>query len=261
MSPKVVSTETYDLFTCNGKFDEVLYKPEVTKKIITPYISSSVVKRTVRFATAAFSPRGYTRNTFSLINPLTAFSQVFKPKPYLNAGGKYIFSSSLRTPEIGKNIFIYFFAAYGGRGTKSLYTTSSKPKGKSDDFFQKVYSDKSANNPFFIVNNFFKQYPNPGLAKANLDYKLINTILCNQTSWHRPLQHRRTASSYEGAGVIRKKIGVSVRGIKTYSTNAITIDPLMLDFFTSQIQEYSEETIVIKLPDGHKLTISREFIE
>jgi hypothetical protein len=35
----------------------------------------------------------------------------------------------------------------------------------------------------------------------------------------------------------------------------------MLDFFTSQIQEYSEETIVIKLPDGHKLTISREFIE
>lgn len=56
----------------NGKFDEVLYKPEVTQGVVTPYIS-------------------YTRNTFTLINPLTAFSQVFKPKPYLNAGGKYIF--------------------------------------------------------------------------------------------------------------------------------------------------------------------------
>jgi len=114
----------------------VLYNQGVTKGVVTPYIS-------------------YTRNTFSLINPLTAFSQVFKPKPYLIAGGNYI---SL---------------------TGSLYSTSSKPKGKSYEFFQKVYSDKSANNPFFIVNNFFKLYPNKDLAKANLDYKLINTILCN----------------------------------------------------------------------------------
>jgi hypothetical protein len=27
---KSVSTETYDLFTCNGKFDEVLYRSKVT---------------------------------------------------------------------------------------------------------------------------------------------------------------------------------------------------------------------------------------
>jgi hypothetical protein len=202
-----------------------------------------------------------------LINPLTAFSQVFKPKPCLKAGGKYIFSSSLRTPS-----------AYGGLGIGSLYTTSSKPKGKSDDFFQKVYSDKSANNPFFIVNNFFKQYPNPELA--NLDYKLINTILCNHTSCHRPPQHRRVSSN-GGVSVIRNKIGVSVGvafayptrvytsynaslaslGIKTYSTNAIVINPLMLDFFTNLIQEDTGEIIVIKLPDGRKVTISREFTE
>lgn len=137
---------------------------------------------------------------------------------------------------------------------------SPRGKGKSDSFFQRVY-DKSANNPLFIVNNFFKQYPNTKSADADLDYKLINTILGNHTSWHRPLQHRRTASSYEDASVIRKKIGVSLRGIKTYSTNAITIDPLMLDFFASLIQEHSEEIIVIKLSDGRKLTIPREFIE
>jgi hypothetical protein len=161
----------------------VLYKPEATKKIITPY-------KSLRF-------------TFSLINPLTALSQVFKPKPYLNAGGKYNFSS----PPGGRAVQHALsegscFAT--AQDTGSLYTTSSKPKGKSDDFeapppsvvlrrprFKKVYSDKSANNPFepsgchpakwkFIVNNFFKQYPNQDLAKANLDYKLINTILCNQ---------------------------------------------------------------------------------
>ena len=70
--------------------------------------------------------------------------------------------------------------------TRSFYSTSSnflsdqrssrnygalraKPagKGKSDSFFQRVY-DKSANNPFFIVNNFCKQYPNTDLAKANI---------------------------------------------------------------------------------------------
>ena len=94
---------------------------------------------------------------------------------------------------------------------------SPRGKGKSDSFFQRVY-DKSANNPLFIVNNFFKQYPNTSSAGAELYYKLINTILGNHTSWHRPLQHRRTASSYEDASVIRNKIVVSLRGIKTYST-------------------------------------------
>jgi hypothetical protein len=150
-----------------------------------------------------------------LINPLTAFSQVFKPKACLKAGGKYIFSSSLRTPS-----------AYGGLGIGSLYTTSSKPKGKSDDFFQKVYSDKSANNPFFIVNNFFKQYPNPELA--NLDYKLINTILCNHvkdfklsekafdllmklTKDH-PLKFEELPLSKEGKVYFQNMLGVTKRG-------------------------------------------------
>ena len=187
-----------------------------------------------------------------MISPL-ALSLVFKNRSHFNMVNTFLFTS-----------------------TRSFYSTSSKPslsdqrssrnygalrakpagKGKSDSFFQRVY-DKSANNPLFIVNNFFKQYPNTKSAGADLDYKLINTILGNHTSWHRPLQHRRTASSYEDASVIRKKIGVSLRGIKSYSTNAITIDPLMLDFFTSLIQEHSEETIVIKLSYGRKLTIPR----
>ena len=266
----------------------MLYKPEVTQGVVTPYIF-------------------YTRNTFSLINPLAAFSQIFKAKPYFNAGGKYIFSSPsffktrfifepqeqplLRTHLLVGSRFAYetpagravpsavFFHSCasdpiyrGGRKKKLpsenfpaqdtglLYSTSSKPKGKSYDFFQKIYSDKSANNPFFIVNNFFKQYPNTDLAKANLDYKLINTILGNHTFWQLA-QHRRTASSYYDASAIRKKIGVLVRVIKTYAQNAISINPLMLDFFTHLIQEHTDGIIEIKLPDGRKLIISREFIE
>ena len=92
-----------------------------------------------------------TRNRSILIGPVLAasFSFVFKPKPYFNI-------------------------ALGAR-----FYTSRKNISKSSDFFQKVYSEKSVNNPFFIVNNFLKQYPNPELAKANLDYKLINAIFSN----------------------------------------------------------------------------------
>lgn len=191
----------------------MLFKQEVTQGVVTPY-------KSLRF-------------TFSLINPLAAFSRVFKPKLYFNPGSEAREAREAREASLCRKYIFYIYTGW------SLYSTSCKPKGKSSDLFLKVY-DKLSNNPCFVVNNLLQQYPNPDLA--NLDYKLIYPILCNQTSWHRPLQHRRTASSYEGAGVIRKKIGVSVRGIKTYSTNAITIDPLMLDFFTSQIQEYSEET-------------------
>ena len=83
-------------------------------------------------------------NTFSFNHSLATLSQI-KSKPYFYAG--HLFS------------------------TGALYSTSSKrPIGKSYDFFQKVYSDKSANNLFFtprprpkdlvlgrkVVNNFFK---------------------------------------------------------------------------------------------------------
>lgn len=117
-------------------------------------------------------------------------------------------------------------SAYGGLGIGSLYTTSSKPKNKSDDFFQKVYSDKSANNPFFIVNNFFKQYPNPELA--NLDYKLINTILCNHVkdfklsdkafdllmklTRDQPLKFEELPLSKEGKVYFQNMLGVTKRG-------------------------------------------------
>jgi hypothetical protein len=79
-------------FICNGKFDEVLLKQEITQRVVIPYIY-------------------YRRYTFSLISPLTPFSLVFKPKAYINTGSNYIFSTGL------------------------LYSTSSKPKGKSSDFF------------------------------------------------------------------------------------------------------------------------------
>lgn len=105
----------------------MLYKPKVTNGVVTS------VPFFVRKIGGGPPTSGYGKlriNTFSFINPLVlaAFSQM-KPKPCFNG---HLFS-------IG-----------------ALYSTSSKrPKGKSYDFFQKVYSDKSANNPFFIVDNFF----------------------------------------------------------------------------------------------------------
>jgi hypothetical protein len=164
----------------------VLLKQEITQRVVIPYIY-------------------YRRYTFSLISPLTPFSLVFKPKAYINMGGKYNFS------------------------TGSLYSTSINPKGKSSDFFQIVYSDKSANNPFFIVNNFFKLYPNPDLAKANLDYKLINTILCNhikdfklssesfytlmKLTRDQPLKFDELPLSKEGKAYFQNMLGVTKRGV------------------------------------------------
>lgn len=169
----------------------MLFKQEVTQVVVTPYIF-------------------YTRNTFSLISPLAAFSLIFEPKSYFNTGSlcrKYNFS------------------------TGSYYSTSSKPKGKSEDFFHKVYSDKSANNPFFIVKNFFKQYPNPELAKANINYKLINTILCNhikdfklseeafdhlmKLTRNEPLKFDELPLSKEGKAYFQNMLGVTKRGVNS----------------------------------------------
>lgn len=147
-----------------------------------------------------------TRNRFSLIVPaLAAFSLVFKPKSYFNIGGKFIFS-------IG-----------------AFYSTSRKNISKSSDFFKKVY--KSANNPFFIVNNFLKQYPNPELAKANLDYKLINTILSNHINDFKlskeaffllmkltrdhPLKFHELPLSKEGKANFQNMLGVTKRGVNS----------------------------------------------
>lgn len=169
----------------------MLFKQEVTRGVVTPYISA------------------YTTNTFSLINPLAALSLVFKPKSYFN--------TSLRARSK------YNFCA------GSLYSTSSKPKSRSDDFFQKVYSDKSAHNPFFIVNNFFKQYPNPDLAKANIDYKLVKRILGNhikdfklskeafdllmKQTGDQPLKFDELPLSREGKAYFQSVLGVTKRGV------------------------------------------------
>lgn len=40
----------------------------------------------------------------------------------------------------------------------------------------------SKNNPFVIVNSFLKNYPDPALAKDNIDFNLINLILGNHIS-------------------------------------------------------------------------------
>lgn len=166
----------------------MLFKQKIGPRVVIPSISN-------------------TWNRFSLIVPASAaFSLVSKPKPYLNIGGKFIFS-------IG-----------------SFYSTSRK-KSKSPDFFQKVYSDKSANNSFFIVNNFLKQYPDPESAKANLNYKLINTIL----SYHikdfklskeafdllmkltegQPLKFNELPLSKEGKVNLQNMLGVTKRGVNS----------------------------------------------
>jgi len=177
----------------------VLFKQEVTQGV--SYIS-------------------YTRNTFRLLNRLAAFSQVFKLNPSFNT-----------------NLYPHSSGDYGGaRGkynfyTGSLYSTSSKAKSETEDFFQKVYSDKSANNPFFIVNNFFKQYPNPDLAKANLNYKLINKILSNhikdfklsevafdllmKLTRDQPLKFDELPLSKEGKGYFQNMLGVTKRGVNS----------------------------------------------
>jgi len=106
--------------------------------------------------------------------------------------------------------------------------------------FQKVYSDKSAKNPFeptgashkaalwkFIVDNFFKEFPKSDLAKANIDYKLINTILCNQKDFKlseeefdllmkltqdQPLKFEELPLSKEGNAYFKDMLGVTKRG-------------------------------------------------
>lgn len=106
----------------------------------------------------------------------------------------------------------------------------TRGKGKSDSFFQRVY-DKSANNPLFIVNNFFKQYPNTNLAKANINYKLINTILGKQindfklsekafdiliklTKYH-PLKFDELPLSNEGKAYFQNMLGVTNREVNS----------------------------------------------
>lgn len=152
------------------------------------------------------TPYIYTIRYTGLNSPLAPFSLVFKPKAHV-IGGKYTSSHG------------------------SLYSTSNKPNGKSSDFFQRVYSDKSANNPFFIVNNFFKQYHNPDLAKANIDYKLINTILCNHIKGFKlstesfdilmkltrsqPLKFDELPLSKEGKAYFQNMLGVTQRGVNS----------------------------------------------
>lgn len=168
----------------------MLFKQKVTRGVVTPYIS-------------------YTTKTFSLINPLAVLSLVFKPNSYFNTGlrarSKYLFYPGL------------------------LYSTNSKPKSRSDDFFKKVYSDKSAHNPFFIVKNFFKQYPNYDLAKANIDYKFVKKILGNhikdfklseetfdllmKLTGDQPIKFNELPLSKEGKAYFQSVLGVTNRGV------------------------------------------------
>ena len=107
---------------------------------------------------------------------------------------------------------------------------SPRGKGKSDSFFQRVY-DKSANNPLFIVNNFFKQYPNTKSAGADLDYKLINTILgkyindfklseeafdllIKLTKYH-PLKFDELPLSNQAKAYFQNMLGVTKRGVNS----------------------------------------------
>lgn len=156
----------------------------------------------------------YTKNTFGLINRLADFSLVSKPNYIVNTGSSGILKNSK---------YIY--------STTSLYSTSSKAKGRSADFFNKVYSDKSGNNPFFIVENFLKQNPNPDLAKSNLDYKLINTILSNhikdfklsektfdflmKLTMDQPLKFDNLPLSESGKAYFQDKLGVTQRGVNS----------------------------------------------
>ena len=114
----------------------------------------------------------YTIKTFSMISPL-ALSLVFKNRSHFNMVNTFLFTSTRSFYSTSSKPFLS-----DQRSSRNYGALRAKPagKGKSDSFFQRVY-DKSANNPLFIVNNFFKQYPNTNLAKANIDYKLINTIL------------------------------------------------------------------------------------
>jgi len=163
--------------------------------------TNGVLTSVLFFGVGPTSGNGKLRiNTFSFFYPLAlaAFSQI-KPNPY-------------------GSLFLY----------RALYSTSSKPpKGKSYDFFQKVYSDKSAINPFIIVDNFFKEFPTSDLAKANIDYKLINSILCNlkdfklskeefdllmKLAQSQPIKFEELPLSEEGKAYFKSMLGVTKRG-------------------------------------------------
>lgn len=169
----------------------MLFKQKIIPRVIIPYISNT--RNRLSFSVSW-------SGTFT--NPF-----VLKPKSYFNISDKFIFY------------------------TGSFYSTGRNNISKSSDFFQKVYSDKSANNPFFIVDNFIKQYPNPELAKANLDYKLINTILSNHIQdfnlskeafdllikliENKPIKFNELPLSKEGKANLQNILGVTKRGVNS----------------------------------------------
>lgn len=195
----------------------MLFKQIIIPRVVIPYTSN-------------------TQNRLSIIAPLAAFSLVFKQKSYFNitlrplgvlgcgVGGKFNFSWC--SHPLGKGLF-YSTSPLQGKSARA----SRKNISKSSDFFQKVYSDKSANNPFFIVDNFIKQYPNPELAKANIDYKLINTILSNKIQDfnlskeafdllmklidNQPLKFNELPLSKEGKANFQNMLGVTKRGLNS----------------------------------------------
>lgn len=166
-------------------------------------------------------------NRFILRNRLTAFSGVFKRIPSF-------YTTTL--PRDKHSIYTRLF--YSTRSKLSLArlegsSVTSKPavKGKSYDFFKKIYSDKSANNPFFIVKNFLEQYPCFELAKININYKLINTILGNflkdfqlseesfnfliKLTKDQPIIFDELPLSKEGKNHLQSILGVTKRGVNS----------------------------------------------
>lgn len=182
----------------------MLFKQKINPRVVIPYISNI-------------------RNRLSFIVLLAAFFLVFGPKPSFNIGGKFIFSTGS------------FYSTSSFRGLALKWSKSARASreniSKSSDFLKKIYSDKSANNPFFIVDNFLKQYPNPELAKANLDYKLIKTILSNHMQdfnlskeafdvlmkliENQPLKFNELPLSEERKANFQNMLGVTKRGVNS----------------------------------------------
>lgn len=196
-----------------------------------------------------------------------ALSLVFKPKPYFN--GKYLFSTRSFYSTSSKLSLSNRSTSSGAIALPSLSPSGGLGKAKSDGFFQRVYSDKSANNPFFIVNNFFKQYPNPDLARANIDYKLINTILGNhindfklseeafdllmKLTQYEPLKFDELPLTNEVKAYFHNMLGVTKRGVNSKAGIYIFINKITGEGYVGSSGALASRILVDYLRKGKKL--------
>jgi hypothetical protein len=111
----------------------------------------------------------------------------FKVNPRFNSastyGGSFI-CRSLKFPGPGVGLSVHRFYSTSSSGSNTIIYLAESRRSystlrKNEQFWRKVNSRdlSDLDNPFIIVNNFFKKYPTKDLAKPHINLDLIHSIL------------------------------------------------------------------------------------